>query len=706
MSRDPSPFGLPSPVNLIGLVRVSTEGQAKDRKAGVERQVGAVDGIVAAHDNASLLFTKIIKGVGGSDLHETLEWRDEILPALQDPHTHLAVDAVDRLLRPDRFNFTVAQQIVQSGTKIYLPGAVLDPEDTAGWIQLAFGALFGGLEKKEFKRRVFEGREKKRRRGEHVQNHCSLPTGISYDGDTASWGYSEDAERVREAYRLIVERDERVLDGVAFNFATVGRLVSWGREERPFSSTTIRNWLCNPIYKGIRRYDTKRGRERYPARSPGRQRDRVKVPRVGDEIIEVRVFGGEGQQRQLVTDEVWEAAHQIAVGRVRRSRVARRQASDAIPYSSYLYSVHGEPDFETHVLYGRGHAGLRDARYECRCVRESPPTFGHPRCGLARLPADQVNRAIDKFLIDLVHSREFINRVVLPQYGGRGPALDAEVERLEKLSENFDSQEERLVGLYTTGRLSMEMFDKQNARLTAERTAADRMLNDALARRAAVGLGNDEERITRYLDSLGGFDPNRPVGFRRGFLDRLLPEIVVSEVGIEALGFRFPQGLDATVQPFHIVHHCPWRDLLGYDLFDTAAHMASEGLFTTAELAKRLGMKTPAVAHLRRQGIIPPGEKMYRKGHVYTLDQVEEIERLLDERDRPPVHRWGLPKKDHYTFGDLRKVTGLSGEELRYRLEKGVIPDGATRTEHGYRQFTEEEFERAVEAWERASEGR
>ena len=63
---------------------------------------------------------------------------------------------------------------------------------------------------------------------------------------------------------------------------------------------TVSLYLKNSIYRGILRYDQKRG-EKYTARN-GKQPDRKKIPRAAHEIIEVRVFGGTGQLPQLIGD--------------------------------------------------------------------------------------------------------------------------------------------------------------------------------------------------------------------------------------------------------------------------------------------------------------------------------------------------------------------------------------------------------------------
>ena len=88
----------PTQIRLICIIRVSTAEQAADDRAGIPRQQESVREIAAAH-NATYEFVTV-SDVSGSDLRLTDEWRHQVLPRLEGPDVHVAVDSIDRLCRP------------------------------------------------------------------------------------------------------------------------------------------------------------------------------------------------------------------------------------------------------------------------------------------------------------------------------------------------------------------------------------------------------------------------------------------------------------------------------------------------------------------------------------------------------------------------------------------------------------------------------
>ena len=605
-------------LKLVGLVRVSTEGQAADDRAGLDRQYASIKRIAEVQGVAESRLTIVtVVDVSGSDLAKTDEWRFQVLPALEDPHTHLAVDEISRLLRPDRYDFTVAQDILKTTSTIFTPAGAINPFDENGLVQIIIGALLGGSEKMAIKRRVHEAKEAKRRRGEFPQSHICLPTGVSYDHETQCWSYTPDASKVREVYRLIVE------DGHT-NLAAVGRMV--GGEDTPISSTTIRNWLTNPIYKGLAVWDEKRGREAYAPKRPGQQADRKKVRRKPEEIIEVRVFGGEGQQPQLVPDEVWDAAQVLMEDRRVGRRKIRQTTLEHAPYSGFLFSIEGEGDYRDHIIYGKKEHRGTVYRYVCRCQQNDCHCKELERCGLPRLPAREINDAMDEFLVRATRTGWFLDRVVLPQLREAAPDIDTEIERLQADLKAVEAKLVRLQDGWLDGKVTEDFYEDRLARLQTDQKRFRDSLARALERRAGVGDEGSEDRVRAYVKRLGGFDPALPAGFRRGLLQQLVPEVIVSQEGIDLLTVRVPQGINGRPETLRVVVALTWEELLGYDMWDDTARLRARGLYTTRMLGERLGVTEHTIRNWVKSGKIPPGSKSYRGGMVWTKDEVEEIE--------------------------------------------------------------------------------
>jgi hypothetical protein len=99
-------------LKLLPIHRVSTAAQAGDDGEGLDRQRDAtmriVESINARGDLTAIALPAVeIVDVSGSDVDQTLEWRHQVLPLLEEANVHIAVDAIDRILRADAFNFKV-----------------------------------------------------------------------------------------------------------------------------------------------------------------------------------------------------------------------------------------------------------------------------------------------------------------------------------------------------------------------------------------------------------------------------------------------------------------------------------------------------------------------------------------------------------------------------------------------------------------------
>ena len=371
-------------MKLLGIARVSTEEQAGDNGAGLNRQHDAIQRVAQAND-AKLIGIVNIVDVSGSDVGTSKEWLTQVLPLIADPDVHLAIDALDRLIRASNFAaFGVLAACQTTHTRIYTPAGTHDLARPDGVLVSGLLALIGGKEKAEIVRRSQAGKEAKRQRGQWVQGVDFLPRGIAYDRKTQTWSYTAEADCVRGMFRLAA-------DGATQ--AEIGRRTG-------VASQTVRSVLQNPIYDGRLVFDS---------RSSGRianSKHQKKVARPAEQVIDVRVFS---EADQLVPHELWLSVQT----RLRDSEQAHRRTREATaPYSwasSFLFSWH-EPEGDgdvarRHIVYGcsTGAGPRNEPRYMCRCKHGSAPGELR-RCGLVGFRCDVVNRCLDRYLTDLTHS--------------------------------------------------------------------------------------------------------------------------------------------------------------------------------------------------------------------------------------------------------------------------------------------------------------
>ncbi len=192
----------------MGIIRVSTEGQAGEDGEGLERQRHSVKGIAKAL-SADLQMVEVI-GVSGSDLAETPAWNRVIAPAIK-AGAHVAADAIDRIVRADGFDLTTLKVIKEAGARIYIPGTMYDPARVPrDVLSLTMFAGMGGAEKADIKWRLNGGKERGRAVGRWVSGKHILPMGVDYDYETHRWSYTEEAEVIRSAYHALVSGGESV----------------------------------------------------------------------------------------------------------------------------------------------------------------------------------------------------------------------------------------------------------------------------------------------------------------------------------------------------------------------------------------------------------------------------------------------------------------------------------------------------------------
>ena len=255
---------------VIELIRVSTESQAAEDRAGIPAQHSANQRTAAQH-GLQIIRTIQLSDVSGAAVLRTPEMQ-ELLHLMESPEIHgVVTKEFSRLMRPENFSdYALLQAFVDTKTMLYLPDGPIDLGSKSGRLMGTIRAAIAGLERTEILERSWLAKEEKRRAGQHPQSRITLPFGVEFDKERG-WFYKPEAEKVKEAFRLFLTGDT--------NYFSVGRKVGIA----PFS---LRVMMRNPIYCGWRLYDKRRdpsssGRRtrsdgtpsrsaQNPARAPGR----------------------------------------------------------------------------------------------------------------------------------------------------------------------------------------------------------------------------------------------------------------------------------------------------------------------------------------------------------------------------------------------------------------------------------------------------
>ncbi|MFO0749153.1 MAG: recombinase family protein [Myxococcota bacterium] len=116
---------MPDFEKIIGIVRVSTDEQARDGEAGFERQLVSIRRIVDSYPGVPVEIVEM-KGISGAHVVTSPEWTTRVAPHLG-PTLLVVVDHLDRLARMTDFDFGVLPSCKRSGTYIATPGQLWDP---------------------------------------------------------------------------------------------------------------------------------------------------------------------------------------------------------------------------------------------------------------------------------------------------------------------------------------------------------------------------------------------------------------------------------------------------------------------------------------------------------------------------------------------------------------------------------------------------
>jgi DNA invertase Pin-like site-specific DNA recombinase len=302
---------------VIELIRVSTESQAGEDRAGIPAQHSA-NQRTATQYGLDIIRTIQLSDVSGAAVLRTPEMQ-ELLQLMESPEIHgVVTKEFSRLMRPENFSdYALLQAFVDTKTMLYLPDGPIDLSSKSGRLMGTIRAAIAGLERTEILERSWLAKEEKRRAGKHPQSKITLPFGVEFDKERG-WFYKPEAEKVKEAFRLFLSGDT--------NYFSVGRKVGIA----PFNLRVI---MQNPIYCGWRVYDKRRdpsGSARR-TRTDGRQADRPKIRRAPQEVIRVRVI-----ERPLVSEDDFAQVQQMM--NLKKRRHWRSDPNDGESHHRWTYN--------------------------------------------------------------------------------------------------------------------------------------------------------------------------------------------------------------------------------------------------------------------------------------------------------------------------------------------------------------------------------
>jgi DNA invertase Pin-like site-specific DNA recombinase len=501
---------------VIQLLRVSTEGQAADDKAGLAAQRAATQR-VAAIFGLVIVRTIEMSDVSGTAVLDAPEMQT-LLRLIESPDIHgVVAKEFSRLMRPENFkDYQLLQTFVDTRTILYLPDGPIDFSSSMGGFMGLIRAGMARIERREILARMNDAKEAMRLAGRNTGGRSTLPFGVDYS-DARGWSYTAEAEKVRAAFAMV--------QTTSLPYAQIARRINMPR-------TNLRFILQNKIYIGIRQYDQRRDPSAagYTPGNDGRQGHRRKIPRAPEEVIRRKVMDG------LVSQEVFQAVQQILNSRAARERAVRTKNAPKYLYNGFLYcGVCDSPMYS--------HTNQKDRHYYCklngaRARKVNPESV----CPTPYIRAAVIEPKIEELLSVRLQNDGFLDgiaKVYLEQQSREMSTGVSDVTTIRHHIESITAKRGRILEAFFDGTIDRGQRDEQLARVRAELKAYQDIEATSTVATPSVSTGDLAELFSAFVEM-----PFLQRDDKRSLLRGLGIEIFVTGYEIRTLTMRNVAGLD------------------------------------------------------------------------------------------------------------------------------------------------------------------
>jgi DNA invertase Pin-like site-specific DNA recombinase len=495
--------------NVIELIRVSTEKQARDDRAGIPAQREANCRTARAY-GLSIVRTIEIVDVSGTAVLRSPEMQ-ELLRLMESPDIHgVVTKEFSRLIRPEKFtDYAMLQQFIDTQTVLYLPDGPIDLASKSGRLLGTVRAAIAGMERQEIVSRMQDAKESMRRAGKHTGGESSLPYGVGYTREKG-WFYTAEAEKVRHAFALFLLGET--------SYTQIGRQLNIPR-------TNVRYILENPIYTGWRVYDEKRDPSPlgYVPRPDGRQGHRQKMRRPPDEIICAKVLD------ELVSETEFSKVQEVIELKRHKHWRSHENTTHRYTYNGFVICGDCNSPLYTHTS--------NDEYYQCKSAhpreRRKRNLVGLPRCGNRYMLRKKLEPKLDILIGEKLRDSDFLQRVVDDyseiQDVKSTPKAKPEQGLAEKLGALIEKRH-RVLEAFFEGVITKEERDRNIADIDREKITFQSLLVESVPR--AVHHSMDE--ILMALEPLAEWEFLQREE-KRALLRVICPEISVFRYTVKSL---------------------------------------------------------------------------------------------------------------------------------------------------------------------------
>ena len=440
----------PAPERVVSLVRVSTEEQAGDSRAGLARQKESVRRTIAA--NGLDCVEEYELHISGTAMASNPVVKAILARVLSGDIQGLVVADLDRLFRPDQpASYAILQVFQDVGAKIYSSDVTYNLQSKDGLLFSSIRGAIAGYELSLMKERQQGAKESKRKAGRHPGNDLNLPLGVGYSRKTETFHYTEKIGLVKELFRLFTE------EGI-HNYSELGRRVGLG-------GPSVRVILKNPIWTGWRVLHQRRGAKR-TSRSGIVYREKVARPE--SEVIRVKVLDG------IISQECFDRV-QAEMARLKFNFLETHRSNDAV-YINTGIAFCGHCFEPMMSISGKGQRKGGIGYYYCKCNYYLYKKKMEP-CPQCHLRANEFDEATIELTTSLLRSPSYLAKLLEESEAKtKETIVPFPICNLRRNpDEEFKRRDARLLAAYEEGIITMDELRVKRAGLRKEKEALEKM---------------------------------------------------------------------------------------------------------------------------------------------------------------------------------------------------------------------------------------
>jgi DNA invertase Pin-like site-specific DNA recombinase len=510
-------------LNVIELVRVSTDAQAGEDRGGIPAQRTACADI-ARRNKLTVKWQIEMQGVSGAAVMYSPEMH-KLMQILRGGECHgVVMKECTRLMRPDNFeDMALLQLFKESRVKIYTHDQVLDISTASGQLmaQVQFG--MAAYERTTIMRRCTDARRELRSSGKLSSGTHTLPFALTYDRKREAFAW--DAVKSVQVERLF----ELFVSGTTA-YAALAR-------ETGISFHSIPDILKNHSYTGVRIFDERRD----PSTKKidpltGKYRDSRKVKVDPSEVVRVVLpCGG------IVSDDLFARAQKLLALKRDMRWKRNNESEDRFVYRGFLKC--GKCGSRMLSVAHKGGDGKTRDYYVCRGThgdrggwdkdtQEYAWRIQNNSCDSRRIRRDALEVMLDDVMSTRLSDPEMLYKLI-ESHRRACQTTDNKrtAQRLAKEIAATDDKLKRLKVLFVNGDLEQSEYESAKAAISSQVDGARKQL-------AALTPDTPNVSVETLVSVAAPFQQWQwlDVADRRRLLTAVVPVINVSATGEKRRG--------------------------------------------------------------------------------------------------------------------------------------------------------------------------